>query len=135
METVHEGLFNAYTIFSVLLGVYALSIVIRNVPISGDFWGAMWTNTGLAAAILAVGLILTLQGRRPFGTDPEGGEELIYRSVYYLYMIYFIISLPGVFAIIRGNDNSRAAIFFAGVALFNAAAAWDAGQRVVITWK
>jgi hypothetical protein len=135
METVFEGLNNAYILFSFLLGLYAAVIAGRNVPISGDFWGAMWINTGLAATILLVALILTAQGLRPVGVDPDHTDQIIYRDVYYLYAIYFVISLPGVFAIMHGGDNRRAALFFAAVALFNSAAAYRAVHWLLTGWE
>lgn len=134
METLIHILNNAYILFSFILGIYAAVIAGRNVPISGDFWGAMWMNTALAAAILAVALIMTLQGLRPYGFAPDGSGELVERDVYYLYAIYFIISLPGVFAIMRGSDGRNAALFFAAVALFNAAAAYRALENLVEVW-
>ena len=113
---------------------YAASFAARSIPISGDFWGAMWTNTGLAGLIFVVAIIMTLQGLQPYGASPEGGGE-VYRDVYYLYALYFIISLPGVFAIMRGNDNRSAALFFSAVALFNGLAAIRVGYWLIDVWK
>jgi len=95
----------------------------------------MWMNTLLAGAVFLTALVMTLQGLRPYGYAPDGSDALIIRDVYYLYGIYFIISLPGVFAIMRGNDNRNAALFFAAVALFNAAAAYRAVENLIEVWK
>lgn len=135
MEAIYQIFNNAYIIFSFLLGVYAIVLAGRNVPLSGNFWGAMWANTGLAAAIYLVVLVMTAQGLRPVGPKPDGSGEDVVRVVYYLYGIYFIISLPGIFAIMHGSDNRRAALFFGGVALFNAAAAYRAGNVLVTGWE
>jgi ABC-type spermidine/putrescine transport system permease subunit II len=122
LETLHEATNNAYILFSFALGVWAAFIGAQNVPISGNFWGAMWTNTILAGLVLGVAIILFV-----LGIEAK-------RGVYYLYGIYFVISLPGVFTIMKGNDNRRAAIFFAIVALFNSAAAYRAGTELVKPW-
>jgi hypothetical protein len=136
MEVIHQGLNTAYIIFSFILGMYAATIAGRNVPISGEFWGTMWTNTGLAALILIVALILSATGKKPVGIDPEGSGESVPRVlVYYLYAVYFIISLPGAYAIMRGNDNRVAAIVFSFIGFFNAAAAYSAIARVVTGWE
>lgn len=134
MEDIFNILNNAYVLFSFALGIYAAVIAGRNEPISGNFWGSMWTNTALAGAVLIVAIIMTLQGLRPLGPAPDGSGDEVTRDVFYLYQIYFVISLPGVFAILRGGDDRRAALFFAAVALFNSAAAWRAGNVLVESW-
>lgn|GEM_PF-289813 len=135
MEVIWQSFNTAYVLFSFMLGIYAAVLAGRNVPISGEFWGAMWTNTGLASAILIMAIILTIQGLEPIGIDPDNPSERIIRTVYYLYAVYFVISLPGVFAIMRGNDNQRTALLFGGVALFNAAAAYRAGNILISGWE
>ncbi|KAB2906368.1 MAG: hypothetical protein KJ064_23915 [Anaerolineae bacterium] len=134
MESIFEILNNAYVLFCALVGIYAVYLGVQNIPLSGNFWGVVGMNTALAAAVLLAAVILTLQGKTPHGPDPDGTGEME-RSVYYLYAIYFVISLPGLFAIMRGNDNRTAAIFFAGVAFFNSAAAYRAGSLLAEVWK
>jgi hypothetical protein len=123
LQDFHSGLSNAYVIFCFLLGIYAVTLAGRNLPLSGNFWGAMWTNTALAALVLVVTLALTLLG------------EIPKRRVYYLYAIYFVISLPGLYAALQGEDNRRAALWFGAVALFNAGAAYRAGTVLVDSWQ
>jgi hypothetical protein len=136
MELVHEGLTTAYIIFSFILGLYAAVLAGRNVPISGEFWGTMWTNTGLAVLILIAALVLTITGKEPIGINPESSNESVPRVlIYYLYAVYFIISLPGAYAIMRGNDNRVAAGVFSFIGFFNAAAAYSATERVVTGWE
>jgi hypothetical protein len=123
LKTLHEGLNNAYVLFSFVLGIYAAVLAGRNEPISGNFWGAMLTNTGLAGLVFLVSLILLI-----LGAEAQ-------RVVYYLYALYFVISLPGLYTILAGNDNRRAAFFFGVVALFNSAAAYRAGTLLIKPWK
>ena len=124
LQIAHEGLNNAYIIFSLFLGVYAGYLSGAGKSLSGNFWGAMWVNTFLAGAVFFVTLLLLL----PFGFEAK-------RFVYYLYAIYFVISLPGLFSILQGNDNRRAAFYFGIVALFNGAAAYRAGEFLVTPWQ
>lgn len=134
MESMFDIFNNAYVLFCFLVGVYAAYLAAQNIPLSGNFWGVVSINTGLAAAVLVIAIILTLQGKTPHGPNPNGDGDAE-RSVYYLYAIYFVISLPGLFAIMRGNDNRNAGIFFAVVAFFNSAAAYRAGLLLAETWK
>jgi len=135
MEVVHQGLSTAYIIFSFILGFYAAILAGRNVPISGEFWGTMWTNTGLAVLILIAAVVLTAMSKEPIGIDPEGSGQVPRVLIYYLYAVYFIISLPGAYAIMRGNDNRVAAMVFSFIGFFNAAAQYSAIERVVTGWE
>jgi hypothetical protein len=106
---------NAYIMFCLALGIWAGVLAIRNRPISGEFWGAMWMCTILAG----IGLLVWL-GRA------ISGEQL--RGVYFLYELFFIIVLPGTFALLRGRDDRTATIIFAGIAIFAALSAISAGD-------
>lgn len=68
-------------------------------------------------------IILTVMGVKP--------KRVI---TYYLYAAYFLISMPGLFASLRGNDNRRAAYFFGILGVFNAAAAYRAETVLVLPW-
>lgn len=122
LQNLHTATNNAYILFCFALGVWAAYLGAQNMPLSGNFWGAMWTNSILAGIVSLIALILLVMGHEAN------------RDVYYLYAIYFVISLPGVFAIMKGNDNRRAAVFFAAVAFFNAAAAYRAGTELIEPW-
>jgi hypothetical protein len=110
------GIFNnAYILFCFALGIWAGAQYMRGQGLGGQFWGAMWTVTGMAA----VGLLLWL-GRA------ASGEQL--RWVYVLYELYFIIVFPGTFALMRGRDDRTAAGIFCIVAIFSALAAMSAAD-------
>ena len=64
---------------------------------------------------------MTLQGLRP--------QRL---TLYYLYMAFLIIIMPGLFSLLRGRDDRSAAIAFSILALFNATTAFSMAQRDVI---
>jgi len=114
-STLGSILNNAYVLFCFALGIWAGAEAVRNQPLGGQFWGAMWTCTGLAAAGLLVWLARTLSG-----------EDL--RAVYLLYELYFVIVFPGTFALLRGRDDRTAAAIFAFIAIFSALSALSAGD-------
>jgi hypothetical protein len=109
------GINTAYILYCFALGIWAGVIALRNGHLGGQFWGAMWMCTILAVVGLVVWLIRTLTH-----------EEL--RSVYVLYELYFIIALPGTFALMRGRDDRVAAAIFAGIAIFTALSAISAAD-------
>lgn len=135
MEQIFEALNHAYILYSLIVGVYAVVLAAWSGTITGSFWGTMWLNTALAGAILVVALILTAMGKRPMGNDPDNPDNIIQRDVYYLYAIYFIISLPGVFTLSGGSDRRSTAIIYSGVAFFNAAAAYRAMYWLLSGWE
>ena len=114
-------LFNAYILFTVILGVWALLMSARNQSISGNFWGAVATITILAGAILAIGVIMFLQGLRP--------ERPL---IYFLYMLFLVIIMPGLFTLLRGRDDRSAAMAFGLLCFFNAFTALSMVQRNVL---
>ncbi len=118
---IHNILFNASILFTLVLGVWSAVMAARNEPISGNFWGAVATYAILAGLVLLVGVIMTLQGLRPQRT-----------IIYYLYMIWLVIILPGLFSLLRGRDDRSAALAFSLLCFFNAATSFSMYQRNVI---
>lgn len=121
MNEIHGIFFNAHILFSIILGVWATVMAARNQSISGNFWGAVATVTILAAVILLIGVVMTLQGLRP--------ERLI---TYFLYMAWLVVIMPGLFSLLRGRDDRNAAIAFALLAFFNATTSISMWQRAII---
>jgi hypothetical protein len=113
LDTLSAILSNAYILFCLALGLWAGLNALRGDGLSGNFWGAMWSGTLLGVAGLVVWLLRTL-----------AGEDL--RWVYFLYSLFFVLVLPGTFALLRGRDDRTAATIFAGVAIFAALAAISA---------
>ncbi len=114
-------LFNAYILFSVILGVWSLLMAGRSQPISGNFWGAVATITILAASILVIGVIMYLMGLRP----PRP-------LIYFLYMLFLVIIMPGLFTMLRGRDDRNAGIAFGLLCFFCAFTSLSMIQRDVI---
>lgn len=120
LDELHIVMFNAYVLFSGILGVWASVTAARGESISGNFWGSVATLTLLAAAILVVGIIMTLSGLRP-----RDGRL----TLYFLYMGWLVVILPGLFSMLRGRDDRNAALAFALLAFFNAGVGFSMGQR------
>lgn len=119
LNDIHNILFNAYILYAAILGIWAGVTAAQNQSISGSYWGAVLTSAGLALIVTLLGIVMTLQGYRP--------QRII---TYFLYMAYLVVIMPGLFSMLRGQDDRRAAISFSILAFFNAATAismWDRG--------
>ncbi len=110
LSDVHGVFFNAILIFSGLLGVWAVVMAARDQSISGGFWGAIATLTALSVVTLLFGTVLALRG-----FAPEDGRT----SIYFIYMSWLVVIMPGMFTQLRGRDDSAAALAFAMLAIFN----------------
>ena len=110
LATIHGVLFNAILMYSGTLGIWATIMAARNRSISGNFWGAVVTLTMLSLVTLLVGIVLTLRGFVP---------EAQRLQTYFIYMIWIVIIIPGIFTQLRGRDDSSAALTFALISIFN----------------
>jgi len=95
--------------FCFLLGFWALVIALRNQSIGGSFWGAYAIDAVIPIVLLIVTLLLQLGG-----LPPARGW------LYYLYVAFFVIVLPGTFALLRGRDDRTAAAIYTAIILFTA---------------
>jgi hypothetical protein len=121
LNDAHSILFNMFTLYSVALGIWAAVTAAQSGSISGGFWGAVIINVGLAVLITLVGVVMTLQGLRP--------QRI---TIYYLYMAFLIVIMPGLFSLLRGRDDRSAAIAFAILAFFNATTSFSMAQRAIV---
>ncbi len=121
MNDIHFILFNMQLLYSVGLGIWATVIAARNETIPGGYWGAIIINVGLAVGVTLIGVVMTLQGLRP--------QRIV---VYYLYMAFLIVIMPGLFSLLRGRDDRNAAIAFAILAFFNATTSFSMQQRGIV---
>ncbi len=121
LNDLHAILFNAHILYSVALGVWAALTASRNESISGNFWGAVATSAVLAGIVLLIGIVMTAQGLRP--------QRIV---IYYLYMAFLIVIMPGLFTMLRGRDDRNAAIAFAILAFFNATTSFSMLQRGIV---
>lgn len=120
LNIIHNNLFIAHILYSVALGVWAAVMASRKESISGNFWGAVATYSILAGIVTLIGLVMTVQGLRP--------DRL---EIYFLYMAFLVVIMPGLFSMLRGRDDRSAAIAFAVLAFFNASVSLSMMDRLV----
>lgn len=107
LTILHDGLSNACFIFSVILGGYAMWSFFRSQTLTGSFLGVLVIAELLYLAQALVGIGLALQGNAP----ARGW-------VHYLYGVVTLITLPGLYAYVRGRDSRREALLYAVAGLF-----------------
>src|SRR6476660_2421052 len=122
LNAIHTILFNMHILYSLALAIWAAVMAGRNQSISGNYWGAVATATILAAVVLLLGIIMTLQGLR-----------LVRTTVYFLYMAWLVIIMPGLYSMLRGRDVRSAAISFSLLSFFNVFTSISMFQRGLIT--
>ncbi len=121
LNDLHNILFNAHILYSLALGFWSAWMAYKNQPITGSFWGAVATITVLAGTVTLIGVIMTIEGLRP--------ERIV---VYYLYMSWLVVIMPGLFTLLRGRDDRSAAIAFSILSFFNAATSLSMLQRNIV---
>lgn len=123
MSEIHGILFNAQILFSIALGIWAAVQAGRNESITGSFWGALAMFVILVGMTLLVGVALAAQGLRP-----RDGRL----TLYFLYMAFLFVIMPGLFSMLRGRDDRSAGIAFAVLAWFNAAVSISMVDRELV---
>jgi hypothetical protein len=123
---IHTILFNMQMLYSFGIGLYAAWLGAKETPLSGNFWGTIAVYAILNSVILVIGAVLLLAGYHI-----QSGDRSF---IYILYMLFLIVILPGIFAIMQGRDDKRAAILFGVVAMFNAAVSFSMMGRGLATW-
>ena len=122
LADINNILNNMMALYFLALGIWAGILTVRGKPLSGQFWGAMWLASIPPALGLVLGIVRALDG-----------EQL--RAVFWLYQMYFVIVLPGTFALLKGRDDRNAAMWFAGVCIFSALTAIalaDPSRHVIV---
>lgn len=127
MIELHGILFNMIIIYSFALGIYAAVLAAQGKSISGNFWGSIAIFSILAAVTTVIGAINAASGARL----QDGQNRLI---IYFLYMAFLIVIMPGLFSMLRGRDDRQAAIYFSLLALFNASVAFSMAERGLAIW-
>ena len=121
LDAIHAILFNMHIFYSLILGIWGAVMAARIQSISGNYWGAIATGTILAGVILLLGILMTLMGLRT--------SRMV---TYYLYMIWLVIVMPGLYSMLRGRDDRSAAIAFSLLSFFNTATSISMLQRSII---
>jgi hypothetical protein len=126
MSDLHNILFNMQTMYSFALGVYAAYTAAREQSLSGNFWGSVAVYVILNIVITLVGTFLLFSGYT-IASDGRIG-------IYYLYMLFLIVIMPGLFSMQRGRDDRSAATTFAVLAIFNASVSFSMAGRGLALW-
>ena len=121
LNDLHNILFNMHILYLLALGIWAAYTAVQGSSISGGFWGSVAISAGLAGIVTLIGVIMTAQGLRP----PR-------LTLYFLYMIFLTIVMPGLFTLLRGRDDRSAAVAFSILAFFNATTSFSMTQRAVV---
>ena len=121
LNDIHGILFNAYILYSLALGAWSASMAARERSISGGFWGAVATGAILAGVVLVLGIGMFAQGLR-----------VERPTVYFLYMAWLVVVMPGLFSMLRGRDDRHAAIAFSILSFFNVFVGISMWQRDLV---
>jgi hypothetical protein len=121
LNAIHTILFNMHILYSLALAVWAAVMAGRNQSISGNYWGAVATSAILAGVVLLLGIMMTVQGLR-----------LARTGIYFLYMSWLVIIMPGLYSLLRGRDDRSAAIAFSLLSFFNVFTSMSMFQRGLI---
>jgi len=101
----HEGLARAVLIYFLILAVWGLWRYARKQGIDSNFWGALIISEILVILQGGLGVYLWVSGHQP-------GRGWIH----ILYGVVSALTLPGVFAFTRGEQDRRVMMIY-GVAL------------------
>lgn len=123
---LHTVLFYTQMLYSFAIGIYAAWLGAKATPLSGNFWGTIAVYSIVNVVTFVVGLILLFSGYHI-----QSGDRTF---IYILYMLFLIVILPGIFAIMQGRDDKRAALTFGITAMFNAAVSFSMMDRGLATW-
>jgi len=107
LPQIHSGLANACLLFSLIIFGYGLLAFIRGAGVSGTYLGILIIGELLFIVQLVVGVVLFAEAFAP----ARGW-------VHYLYGVVLVISLPGLYAYVRGRDTRREALMYALMGLF-----------------
>ncbi|HLB50452.1 MAG TPA: hypothetical protein VJL59_25805 [Anaerolineales bacterium] len=111
LPLIHSRIFITGTVYSAIVGLWALYVGIRNRNLDSNFWGALVINEIIFIAQGVLGVLMVIEGLRPG------------RDVHYLYGVLGIITIPAAFAFTHGRDTRREAFIYAAVCLFLAGVA------------
>ncbi len=109
METIveiHRVLSNTIVLFFLLLGLWGLFRAIRKNGVEGSYLGAMVIGEILFILQALLGVILVIGGAMPG------------RTIHFLYGVFALVALPGLFAYLRGDDSNQSQWYYAIATLF-----------------
>lgn len=127
MTTIHDFLFTWQMLYSFGLGIYATVLAARNQELSGNFWGAVAIYPILNIVILVMGIFLWFSGY----TIADAEHRV---AIYFLYMLFLIVIMPGLYTMLRGRDDVKVTWYFVALAIFNASVSYSMMTRHLSSW-
>ncbi len=107
LNTLHDGLGNAATLFALILALWGFVRYARGSGVGGDFLGAVAVAEGLIVAEVLVGFLLY-----------ANGHAVARIGIHVLYGITALISFPAFYAYSQGRDERLEQLLWALVAFF-----------------
>ncbi|MFN2223436.1 MAG: hypothetical protein PVH65_04155 [Chloroflexota bacterium] len=104
---LHGVVSNSAVLFFFLLGIWGLFRAIRKQGVDGSYMGALVIGELIFVTQAVIGIILAIGG----GVPGRG-------NFHYLYGVFALIALPGLFAYLRGDDSNLAQWYYGLAALF-----------------
>jgi len=105
---LHNGLFRAGLLVTVIVGIWGLVMYFRKMPSSGGFRSTLVLTEGLFIVQGLVGTLIFAAGRRPHDT------------LHWLYGILLVIVLPIAATYASGRDARRESLVYGIAGLFMA---------------
>jgi len=108
---LHRIISLSTVLFLGVLGAWGLIRAIRSKGVEGSYMGALVSGELLIAFQAILGLVLVLGGERPG------------RIVHFIYGVFALVALPGLFAYLKGDDSNQSQWYYAIATLFLAGVA------------
>lgn len=108
---LHRIISLSTVLFLGFLGIWGFFRAVRRNSVDGSYMGALVIGELLIAFQAILGLILVLGGERPG------------RIVHFIYGVFAVVALPGLFAYLKGDDSNQSQWYYAIATLFLAGVA------------
>lgn len=122
MSDIQTRLYVASLIYSLIVGGWAFYLAFKGRALNSNFFGALVINEILLIITAAFDVFLLLNG----SIAPARPE------VHLLYTATSVLTLPGVYTLLRGQSTSREAAFYGTACLFLAGIAIRAIVTTVV---
>jgi len=106
---IHDGLFRASLIFSLIIAGYGFWLFFRRKSVDGNYWGILATGEllFLAQGVAGLAIFFLFPDLRPV----RSWQHMLYGAV-------LTLTIPGAYAYLRGKDERREVLMYALIGLF-----------------
>lgn len=109
--TLHSVLSRSAVLFFALIGIWGVFRALRKNGVDGSYLGALVIGELIFIAQAILGVIMLIGGGSPA------------RGVHFLYGVFALVALPGLFAYLKGDDSNQAQLYYAITTIFLAGVA------------